>query len=492
VATALRQTDRPLAVEHGPGAGSSDPFDSLLTSRVQADPQTGSFPRRRDLRQGDRPQEVVAPPVVISRPAARSAAVSEHRRSSHHGVTRAELREPFRTAPVPDWTTELDDPFGLLGPAPHAPAPRRDRTRRPRPGRAPRGLAFNDLSYPSSMLSDGRCATDDPFSDDPLTGSLLTAALLADVPSAEALLRESSPAEDLGAFAPSGPLPVVPSGPLSLVDPGPTTGELAELARSRREARNAERVREGRRPVRPRVTESEPVTANPRKLFMIRGGVLVSLLAVGGAAVTAEHMAKADADATATREAMWTDLASSAGTVADATDQQARAVLLGQSLTAAAIEEAAGDADGQVGLVVARKKAEDQAEADRIAAIERAAAKAAAKARAEAKAKAIRDARSNPKEIARIMAADRGWGDGQFSCLNLLWTRESGWNYRATNASSGAYGIPQALPGSKMGTVASDWRTNPITQITWGLDYIADRYGTPCGAWAHSQSYGWY
>jgi hypothetical protein len=122
-------------------------------------------------------------------------------------------------------------------------------------------------------------------------------------------------------------------------------------------------------------------------------------------------------------------------------------------------------------------------------------AKAAAdrvRAAAARRARAMRDAQRNPKDIARMMASDRGWGSGQFSCLVSLWNRESGWNYRAQNASSGAYGIPQALPGSKMGTVAADWRTNPVTQIRWGLNYIADRYGTPCGAWGHSQATGWY
>ena len=96
------------------------------------------------------------------------------------------------------------------------------------------------------------------------------------------------------------------------------------------------------------------------------------------------------------------------------------------------------------------------------------------------------------KAIARSMMAGHGWGDSEFSCLENLWTRESSWNYQAENASSGAYGIPQALPGSKMSEVASDWETNPSTQITWGLNYISGRYGTPCSAWAHSESVGWY
>ena len=98
----------------------------------------------------------------------------------------------------------------------------------------------------------------------------------------------------------------------------------------------------------------------------------------------------------------------------------------------------------------------------------------------------------DPRAIAQSMVAARGWGADQWSCLDRLWQRESNWNPSAQNRSSGAYGIPQALPGSKMGTVAADWRTNPATQITWGLNYISSRYGTPCGAWGQSQSVGWY
>ncbi len=94
--------------------------------------------------------------------------------------------------------------------------------------------------------------------------------------------------------------------------------------------------------------------------------------------------------------------------------------------------------------------------------------------------------------IARGMLAARGWGDDQFSCLVKLWTKESGWRVNAENRSSGAYGIPQALPGSKMASAGADWRTNPATQISWGLGYIAGRYGTPCGAWGAFQAKGWY
>lgn len=80
----------------------------------------------------------------------------------------------------------------------------------------------------------------------------------------------------------------------------------------------------------------------------------------------------------------------------------------------------------------------------------------------------------------------------QWRYLDALWQRESGWNHLAENPSSGAYGIPQSLPGEKMAAVAPDWRTNPETQITWGLAYIAARYGNPQGAWEHSERVGWY
>ena len=82
-----------------------------------------------------------------------------------------------------------------------------------------------------------------------------------------------------------------------------------------------------------------------------------------------------------------------------------------------------------------------------------------------------------------IMAEEYGWMDKQFTCLNRLWTKESHWNYQAHNYRSGAHGIPQALPASKMEVVGTDWRTNPVTQIRWGLRYIEDRYKNPCGAW---------
>ncbi|MFL6164597.1 MAG: ubiquitin-like domain-containing protein [Jatrophihabitantaceae bacterium] len=95
------------------------------------------------------------------------------------------------------------------------------------------------------------------------------------------------------------------------------------------------------------------------------------------------------------------------------------------------------------------------------------------------------------QQLAAGMVADRGWGNGEFSCLLSLWNKESGWRTDAANP-SGAYGIPQALPGSKMASAGPDWEHNAATQISWGLGYIASVYGTPCTAWAHSQATNWY
>ena len=135
------------------------------------------------------------------------------------------------------------------------------------------------------------------------------------------------------------------------------------------------------------------------------------------------------------------------------------------------------------------------------AAAAKARAEAAARARAEAAARAAREkqrqallarAASDPKAAAQAMLGQFGWSSDQFGCLDSLWTKESNWNVHAINAGSGAYGIAQALPGSKMASVGADWQTNPITQIKWGLQYIKGRYGSPCSAWGHSQAMNWY
>jgi len=97
----------------------------------------------------------------------------------------------------------------------------------------------------------------------------------------------------------------------------------------------------------------------------------------------------------------------------------------------------------------------------------------------------------NPQQIASAMLGSFGWSSSQFGCLVSLWNLESGWNVYASNP-SGAYGIPQALPGSKMASAGPDWQSNAATQIRWGLGYIKSDYGSPCGAWSHEQASGWY
>jgi hypothetical protein len=97
-----------------------------------------------------------------------------------------------------------------------------------------------------------------------------------------------------------------------------------------------------------------------------------------------------------------------------------------------------------------------------------------------------------PRAIAQALAARRGWTGAQWVCLDDLWQHESKYLPQARNSRSGAYGIPQALPASKMAAAGADWRTNPTTQVTWGLNYIGVRYGTPCGAWSHEERHGSY
>ncbi len=171
-----------------------------------------------------------------------------------------------------------------------------------------------------------------------------------------------------------------------------------------------------------------------------------------------------------------------------------------QSLQDSAAAQSKLLADKALHAELARIEAAKRAAAARAAAARAAASRAAAARAAAARAAVTRASRSttrtpiysgNARGIALAMLPSFGWGSEQMSCLDPLWSHESGWRVNAGNA-SGAYGIPQALPGSKMAAYGSDWQTNPRTQITWGLHYIQGRYGNPCGAWAHFQSYGWY
>ncbi|MEV6509199.1 lytic transglycosylase domain-containing protein [Streptomyces sp. NPDC051642] len=153
----------------------------------------------------------------------------------------------------------------------------------------------------------------------------------------------------------------------------------------------------------------------------------------------------------------------------------------------------------------AKKDAEESA---RLAAAKTAVAKKAAaekaekaaKEKAEAKAasaKASSSSSSFPVQSSYTVAQIQSMAasmvpSGQYQCFSNIVDHESSWNYRAVNASSGAYGLFQALPGSKMSSVGSDWQTNPATQIKWGLNYMDSRYGSPCEAWSFWQANSWY
>ncbi|WP_345575558.1 transglycosylase SLT domain-containing protein [Streptomyces prasinosporus] len=149
----------------------------------------------------------------------------------------------------------------------------------------------------------------------------------------------------------------------------------------------------------------------------------------------------------------------------------------------------------------ARKAAAETAIAKKEAAEKAAKAEAEAKEREEAEAKAARSATRDASQIAvqssytvaEVQAIARQMVPAdQFQCFSNIVDHESTWNYRAVNPSSGAYGLVQALPGSKMASAGADWQTNPATQIKWGLNYMNERYGSPCGAWSFWQANNWY
>jgi len=99
---------------------------------------------------------------------------------------------------------------------------------------------------------------------------------------------------------------------------------------------------------------------------------------------------------------------------------------------------------------------------------------------------------ADPRTVARTLLPRYGFGSDQFPCLDAIYSQESGWDVHADNPGSSAYGIPQALPGSKMASAGPDWADNPATQLRWGLGYIKARYGSPCSAWSFKQGHGWY
>ena len=145
----------------------------------------------------------------------------------------------------------------------------------------------------------------------------------------------------------------------------------------------------------------------------------------------------------------------------------------------------------------ARRADARRAAARRAAAAQRAAERAAARQAAQQQQPTAAPSTpaapsGSPQQIAMGMLGSFGWSSSEFGCLQSLWDAESGWNPTASNPTSGAYGIPQALPGSKMASAGADWQTNPATQIRWGLGYIQSVYGSPCAAWSHEEAVGSY
>ncbi|WP_189985735.1 transglycosylase SLT domain-containing protein [Streptomyces capoamus] len=229
----------------------------------------------------------------------------------------------------------------------------------------------------------------------------------------------------------------------------------------------------------------------------VRGFAVASataVTAVGSVVGVASGSTAQTNDAEATAAADTTLLADipagqQAQVQADSLTQQADAQAIAADVSAKKdAEEAARKAAAET--AIAKKEAAEKVAAD------------AAKKRAETKAAAsrgtdVRDSSSFPTQssysVAQIQAMARQMVAGdQFQCFSNIVDHESSWNYRAVNASSGAYGLFQALPGSKMSSAGADWQTNPATQIKWGLGYMNERYHSPCQAWSFWQANHWY
>ena len=217
-------------------------------------------------------------------------------------------------------------------------------------------------------------------------------------------------------------------------------------------------------------------TLHPRtpKITLIAAG---SALALAGIAAGTAATWPGDAPAASARRADAASVAGARNIAASAATARVMAASVHQL---------------KVSGAAARQAAQRQAIAHARA---RNAARAAAARKQQAPARPAAQpvtASGSPQQIAEGMLGSYGWSASQFSCLQPLWNAESGWNASASNPSSGAYGIPQALPGSKMASAGPDWQTSAATQIRWGLGYIRSVYGSPCAAWSHEQADGWY
>jgi hypothetical protein len=220
------------------------------------------------------------------------------------------------------------------------------------------------------------------------------------------------------------------------------------------------------------LTPEVAVHRRPRRRFQLVGAFILVIGAVAGS-YTALSRDRAAHEP-------------SAAAVADAnvsTDPVAGTSPVGEA--AAQVDAAAKAA------AAAAAQAEQVRKANEVAAAEQAAQQQAAKTPSPNVPTSCNQYTGN-RALGCAILLEIGFGLDQMGCLDAMWTKESGWNERSENASSGAYGIPQALPASKMAPYGADYLTNPVPQIRWGLDYIKGRYSTPCGAWDFWQAHSWY
>jgi len=237
----------------------------------------------------------------------------------------------------------------------------------------------------------------------------------------------------------------------------------------------------------------------------VRGFAVASATAVTsvGAVVGVATGAEKGDDSTANVEATAADATLLADVPAGATAQVQTASLTEQAdAQADAAHTDARKAAEEAARKSAAKAAEEKKEAAELKAAEEAAekereaAEAASRSAAEsesASADAGDFAPQSSYSVADVQAMARQMVPAdQYQCFSNIVDHESGWDYTATNPSSGAYGLMQALPGDKMASAGADWQTNPATQIEWGLNYMNDRYGSPCGGWEFWQANGWY
>ena len=237
-------------------------------------------------------------------------------------------------------------------------------------------------------------------------------------------------------------------------------------------------------------------TKRSRVISVAAAGILTLAAAVSAAAVTlpATFPASASVHASGTSLGSLTS-AGEAAALADSMQSERTAVNASAAKTAelaAAARKAA--ARRQAASAAAARKAADAAAA-RQAAADQAAQQAQAQPTEQAQPAqqaTVTVTAGSAQQVAEQMLSQFGWSPGQFGCLDPLWAQESGWQVTAENPGSGAYGIPQALPGSKMASAGADWETDAATQIRWGLTYIKSLYGSPCGAWSHEEADGWY